>query len=203
MDKEDPLKSLLHEYVKPDVCVTEVLEVIDDALRRCAHDRPARKDCSPAVKRIGAAAKELAAAIEGAGGATGDAWFNLRVAKAISGGSHGADYLAEGRNFDVEVGSAANLVAASRRLSDSASIVEAVLRRNGRPPNDQKIGLGLELVSIWRYATGLDPGYSPQISIDNPATLFSRFVLFSIERSSQKKMLESNFAGWIEKSIVL
>ena len=52
-----------------------------------------------------------------------------------------------------------------------------VLSRQGKPPNEARIGLGIELAGLWVMLTGRRPTASGSASLDHPGTLFGQFVV--------------------------
>jgi hypothetical protein len=193
MNARESLATFMREHALEPDRVEEFTCAIEDAFKRAQKPFPTRKDLAQRAEALASAAGAFAAALghmvdvgDEQALAVRELRFFLRISETLSAGPdlttpEGAQAaLEEGRRFDRDAAflfqHLDELKRACLAIEVAATRVRPVLARRGKPIDERRRSLGLELAGLWFCLTGQRPGASGKAEFDSPGGPFGKFV---------------------------
>jgi hypothetical protein len=203
--------TLLSDSGCADSNIVDAVAAVKDAFDRAAKRRPLRSELRTKAEHLEKASREIVKAL----GSAKDLHFFLRRAKTLANDGLASDVgqshaLSEARMFDdkariifsnlrdIRSGFLA-IAEASKTLLDSKR-AHPVFPREGKPVNEERRQLGIDLAGLWHMATGKLPTTSGSASLERPGSPFGRFVVLAAETFERRDAIEVGFAGLLRRA---
>lgn len=184
MSEEKKLAAVVRSHLPQVDDVADIVAAIIEALNRFEAHTPEVAEQAKQAQTVASAALTLKAAIEGASRET---WYALQRADKRR---RDAAWLpsAEAVLLDVE------------RIHSAASAAAKQMSRRGRPINQRRQGLAIELGLLWYHGTGENVGVSGEQTMDQPRTRFAKFAADILLLRPTTRIVRTGFGEFVKSA---